>query len=417
MRALGAFFFKGWELDLAVRYLKTRRKHGGITLVAMLSYIGVALAVTALITVMSVMNGLQGQIMGRFLTFKSHADITGEALGHMATREAMLSRLKAVPGVTDVTPVVEASALAESAEASAPVLLRGFSTASLARSGIGGTFVNGTLEGYATGDKVLLGEGVANTLGLKAGDQIILTVPGYSAEGGISAVRRPFVVGGVFSAQDAKIDQTYVYMPLAAAQDFLGLGSRWDKVEVWTKNPYRIGRLMPQLLKSAGPGTKLESWMQRDSAIWHALKFEATAMRLILSFVTIIAATNIVAGIIMLVKNKTRDIAILRTIGAGKMGVARIFFLSGVMVGGAGTLTGALLGIGIAAFIYPIQRAFEWLFHFSFALGGMAYLPATLRAEEIVFVVVTAFFATSVCTLIPALAAARLEPIDALRYE
>ena len=410
------FLFKGWEFDLAVRYLRTKRKNGGIAVIAILSYVGVALAVTALIAVMSVMNGFQGEIMGRFLTFNSHADISGPAINDSLNREAMLSRLKAVTGVVDASPYVETSALAESRLTSTPAFIRGGSGESLRRAGIGRDLIAGSFDGYAD-DAVLIGEGVAGNLGLRVGDQIILTVPGGQSVDNLAAERRAYTVAGIFSSKVAKIDQTYIYMPLTEAQDFLGRGDKWDMIEIRVRNPYRIESVMLRLQAAAGKNAKIEDWKHRDSVIWGGLKFEAAAMRAILFFVTVIAAMNIVSGIVMLVKNKTRDIAILRTIGAGKASITRIFFLAGALVGAAGTFTGLVVGVAIVTFIYPLQRGLEWLFHFSFAMGDMAYLPATLHVGETLLVVFGAFIATSLCTLIPALSAARLEPVDALRYE
>ncbi|HTM79515.1 ABC transporter permease [Asticcacaulis sp.] len=410
------FLFKGWEFDLAVRYLRTKRKNGGIAVIAILSYVGVALAVTALIAVMSVMNGFQGEIMGRFLTFNSHADISGPVINDSLNREAMLSRLRAVPGVVDAAPYVESSALAESRLTSAPAFVRGGSGESLRRAGIGRDLIAGSFDAYAD-DAVLIGEGVAGNLGLRVGDQIVLTVPGGRSADNLAAERRAYTVAGIFSSKVAKIDQTYIYMPLAEAQAFLGRDSKWDMIEIRVRKPYRIESVMPRLQAVAGENAKIENWKHRDSVIWGALKFEAAAMRAILFFVTIIAAMNIVSGIVMLVKNKTRDIAILRTIGAGKASITRIFFLAGALVGAAGTFTGLVVGVAIVTFIYPLQRGLEWLFHFSFAMGDMAYLPASLHVGETLFVVFGAFIATSLCTLIPALSAARLEPVDALRYE
>ncbi len=410
------FFFKGWEFDLAVRYLRTKRKNGGIAVIAILSYVGVALAVTALIAVMSVMNGFQGEIMGRFLTFNSHVDISGPAINNAATRDAMLSRLSAVPGVIDAAPYVESSALVESRLTSAPAFIRGGSEESLRRAGISRDLIAGSFDDYAD-DTVLIGEGVADSLGLKVGDQIVLTVPGGQSTDDLAAERRAYTVAGIFSSKVARIDQTYIYMRLTEAQDFLARGGKWDMVEIRVRNPYRIETIMLRLKSAAGKNTRIEDWKHRDSVVWGALKFEAAAMRVILFFVTVIAAMNIVSGIVMLVKNKTRDIAILRTIGAGKASITRIFFLAGALVGAAGTFTGLVVGVVLVIFIYPLQRGLEWLFHFNFAMGDMAYLPASLHVGETLIVVFGAFIATSLCTLIPALAASRLEPVDALRYE
>lgn len=410
------FLFKSWELDLAVRYLRTKRKNGGIAVIAILSYTGIALAVTALIAVMSVMNGFQGEIMGRFLTFNSHADITGPAINDSRMRDAMLSRLRMTRRVVDAAPYVESSGLGESHLASAPVFIRGGDALSLKRAGIANDLLVGSFDDF--GDNgVLIGEGVADNLGLRAGDRIVLTVPGDQSADNLAASRRGYTVAGIFRSKVARIDQTYIYMPLAEAQDFLGRDGKWDMIEIRVRNPYRIEFVMPRLKAAVGKNTKIEDWKHRDSVVWNALKFEAAAMRAILFFVTVIAAMNIVTGVVMLVKNKTRDIAILRTIGAGRGAITRIFFLAGVLVGAAGTFTGLVAGVAIVTFIYPLQRGLEWLFHFNFAMGDMAYLPASLHVGETLVVVFGAFIATSLCTLIPALSASRLEPVDALRYE
>ena len=408
--------FRLWEFDLAVRYLRNRRANGGITVIAIISYVGVMLAVTALIAIMSVVHGLQGQLLGNHLIFNSHVDIAGAAINDPQTRDAMVARLSRVDGVTSVAPYVQLAGIGAASAGNANIYVRSGKDDALQKAGIDQYLVAGSLDAYTRGDGVLIGSDLADNMGLGVGDTLSVTVPVGSGLD-LTSSSATYIVSGIFRSNAGRVDATYVYLPWRAAQALLHRNGKWDVVELRTDNPYRVDRMLSDLKRAAGPNSHVVSWKDRDKVIWQALKLEETVMRIILFFVTVIASLSIIAGIVMLVKNKARDIAILRTIGTGKHSIARIFFLSGAMIGTAGTFSGLMLGVVIVTWMVPVQKALNGLFHVQTGLVGAAYLPARLDVIEVVFIVIGVLVASCLCALVPALSAARLEPVDALRYE
>ncbi|MDV6329519.1 ABC transporter permease [Asticcacaulis sp. 201] len=396
--------------------MRNRRANGGITVIAIISYVGVTLAVTALIAIMSVVHGLQGQLLGNHLIFNSHVDITGAAINDDRTRDGLAARLLRVDGVTSVEPYVQMAGIAAATAGNANIYVRSGKDDALQKAGIDHYLVAGSFEAYKRGDGVLIGGDLADNMGLGVGDTLSVTVPVGSGLD-LTSSSATYIVSGIFRSNAGRVDATYVYVPWTAAQTLLHRNGKWDVVELRTDSPYRVDRILSDLKRVAGPNGQVVSWKDRDKIIWQALKLEETVMRIILFFVTIIASLSIIAGIVMLVKNKARDVAILRTIGAGSGSIARIFFLSGAMIGTAGTFTGLTLGVVIVAWMVPAQKALNSLFHVQTGLVGAAYLPARLDVVEVVFIVIGVLAASCLCALVPALSAAQLEPVDALRYE
>lgn len=424
---LSMFAFRPWEADLAMRYLRTKRKDGGIAVIAIISFVGIALAVTALISVLSIMNGFRDELMSRTLAFSGHAYVSGPALNDFAHRDGMLARVKAVPGVIEATPQIDSYGLIQNAQGQTGMaVMRGVVPADLKHTPI----VAGTLEkggsmdqfgvGDYGGDVVLVGDGVASDLGLIPGDQITLTSPGGSSVIGTRPNQKLYTVGGIFKSGVSEIDKSFVYMPIQQAQLFFGRDDEWDEVELKVQKPYDIDAYAPALRKAAGPGAMISTWKELNAPLWGALKVERNAMRFILFFIVIIATLNIISGIVMLVKNKARDVAILRTMGADRSAISRIFFLTGTSIGAAGTLCGLLIGVLFCTFIRQIQDALEWIFHvqlFNKDIYFLDHVPAKMEPSEVAFVVIASLLAASLSTFFPALWASKLEPVEALRYE
>lgn len=420
------FGFKPWEFSLAMRYLRTRRKDGGIAVIAIISYVGITLAVTALISTMSIMNGFREEMLSRLLAFGGHGYIYGPALNDFAHRDGMLQRIKAVPGVNQVAPFLTGAALIQSTSGDIDgAYVRGVEPDTLKNTAIiRDNISDGSLTLFGVGDYggnvVMIGDGLANRMGLRAGDQVTLVSPGGSTAFGATPRRVMYEIGGVFHSGVSEIDRAFVYLPLSQAQLFFDREDEWDMVEIKVDNPYNVMAWRSGLLKAAGEGALYQDWTQQNATLWGALKVERTAMGFILFFIVIIATLNIISGVVMLVKNKTRDIAILRTMGADRSAISRVFFLTGSTIGAAGTFTGLVLGVLFCTFIRQIQGALEWVFNtqlFPKDVYFLDHVPAKMEPTEVTIIVVASLLAACLSTLFPSLWAAKLEPVEALRYE
>ena len=341
--------FSSWERAIAGRYLRARRKEGGVALISIISFIGITLAVAVLIIVMSVMNGFRTELMSRILGFNGHAYVTGPILND-ATRDAVIARLRKIPGVAQVTPMVESYALAlgPGGQATGSVV-RGVSPTDLRRIKlIDDNIKEGSLFGFGQGefggDRVLLGDRLAATLDVQVGDPVTLISPtGEVTAFGSNPRRKTYSVGGVFSIGMSEYDGVFVYMPLQQAQLFFGRDQGVDKIEIMLDNPDKLDQILPAIRDAVGPNGQVTDWRSQNQSFFNALEVERNTMRLILMMLVFIAAANIISGLVMLVKNKGRDIAILRTMGASPGAILRIFFMSGAAIGALGTLAGLAL--------------------------------------------------------------------------
>ena len=418
--------FSAWELGLAVRYLRAKRKEGGIALIAIISYVAIALAVMALITVMSIMAGFRATLLDRMLSFNGHMYVSGDLL-RSPERDAAVARLKAVPGVVFVTPMTNDQSIVRAGGATTGAIVRGVAPGDLqsmqyvydsltpeARQAFG--------QGDYGGDNILIGKALAEGLGLRIGDPISLYSPtgASSAFGNLGGLEKTYRVGGVFSSGTADFDQAFIFMPLEQAQLFYGKEAVWDVIELKIEQPDRVEALRLPVQRAAGQTGLVSDWRDRLAAFWGALKVERVAMSIILGLVVAIAALNIISGIVMLVKNKTKDIAILRTVGASQSSMLRIFFLAGAMIGVAGTLTGLILGLLFCLNIGSIQHFLEFVFQtelFNADVYMLDAVPALVDPVDVFWVTVWSFFMSCVAGLIPSWQAARLDPVEALRYE
>jgi len=418
--------FSAWEFELALRYLRARRKEGGIALIAIISYVAIALAVMALIVVMSIMAGFRSELLDRMLSFNGHMYVQGQVLND-PDREATVARIAAVRGVASVTPLVESQSLVRAGGQTTGAIVRGIRPQDLgsmsyvydsltpeARAGFG--------QGPWGGDDIIIGKSLAEQLGLRVGDPITLYSPtgADSAFGNLGGLEKTYRVGGVFTSGTADFDRAFLFMPLEQAQLFFGKEGVWDVIEMKVDEPDRVAELLQPVRQAAGPTALVSDWRDRLAAFWGALKVERVAMGIILGLVVAIAALNIISGIVMLVKNKTRDIAILRTVGASQMSMLRIFFISGAAIGIAGTVTGLVLGLVFCLNIGPIQHFLEWLLQvqlFNADVYMLDSIPAEVDAMDVVWVTLWSVFMSCVASLLPSWRAAKMDPVEALRYE
>jgi len=346
--------------------------------------------------------------------------LDGPALG------PAVQRIRQVPGVVEAIPALQGQVLAMGPNQITGAIVRGIRPADIADTPIvAHNITHGSLNGFGQGDyggdMIVVGDRLAQGLGVKAGDPLTLVSPagGATAFGG-SPVQKTFTVGATFTVGMSQYDQAYIYMPLQQAQLFLGREGSVDEIEIRLAKPDRAEQMKGVIARAAGPTAVVTDWTQRDTSFWGALKVERSVMRLILLLLIGIAALNIISGLIMLVKNKGRDIAILRTMGAGQGSILRIFIMAGGTVGVLGTLAGLVLGVVFCLEISPIQGFVEWATGqqvFASDVYFLSRIPAKVDWLEVAFIVVFSIGMSFLATLPPSWNASRLDPVEALRYE
>ncbi|HWA62522.1 MAG TPA: lipoprotein-releasing ABC transporter permease subunit [Caulobacteraceae bacterium] len=415
--------FSAWERFIAARYLRAKRSQGGVALISVISFVAITLAVGALVIVMSIMNGFRSDLIGKIMGFNGHVFVIAGPM----TGETAVNRIRHVPGVVSAMPVVEGQVLVQGPAANAGAIVRGLSPADVRATAVVAAHVKPPAalrtfgQGEDGGDQVLLGARLAENLGVEPGDDVTLISPNGAATAfGTTPVRKTYTVGGVFSVGMSEYDQGFIYMPIDQAELFFGRASA-DYIEVKVADPDKAPELKPAIAQAAAVSPELVSdWTQKNSAFFGAVQVERNAMRLILMFIIAIAALNIISGLVMLVKNKGKDIAILRTMGATQGAILRIFFLDGAAIGVAGTVCGLIFGIVFCANIGPIQGFIEWVTGtqvFNPDVYFLSHVPAKIDWGEVVGVSIWTLGASFAATLLPAWQASRLDPVEALRYE
>ncbi|MFO1018890.1 MAG: lipoprotein-releasing ABC transporter permease subunit [Hyphomonadaceae bacterium] len=413
-----------FERMLAGRYLRARRQHGGVALISVISVTAIALAVAALIIIMSVMNGFRETLLSRILGVNGHVYV--DVRGMPRPEIDRLMRLAAeAPGVLHVTPIINEQALGTVDGRAAGILVRGIPRAQLESLPIVSESIRppGTLAGFQGIDSptILIGDRLAATLGVTEGMAIsILSPQGAMTPFGLTPRRKSFVIGGVFSVGMSEFDSILVYMPIEQAQIFFNRGDSADVLEIRIENPDRTTAAMMELRSRLGPDVMLYDWRANSQGLADALVVERNVMRLIFMVVVAIAALNIVTGLILMVKLKNRDIAILRTMGATRGAILRVFFMASASVGVIGLAVGLLVGVGFCVFIQPIQDFISMLTGFDIFPGtvySLESLPAKIEWMEVLIISVFTIALTFSATALTAWWASRLDPVEALRYE
>ena len=413
--------FSPFEWMLSLRYLRARRKEGFISVIAGFSFLGIVLGVATLIIVMAVMNGFRHELLEKILGLNGHLLI--QPLEKPLTDWAEVSdRIAKVPGIKLAAPIVEGQALASSPFNSGGVLVRGIRLADLEKlPSIANNIKQGTLNGFDEGQGVAIGRRLADQLSLRSGDNITLVAPqGAVTPMGTMPRIKVYKVAAVFEIGMSEYDSAFVFMPLKEAQAYFNRAGDVTALEVYTEHPDRVDTYRKAVETAAQRPIFMIDWRQRNATFFTALQVERNVMFMILTLIVLVAALNIVSGLIMLVKDKGQDIAILRTMGATQGAIMRIFLITGAAIGVVGTFVGFLLGVVVALNIESLRQFMSWLTStdlFSPELYFLSHLPADMDSSETIAVVVMALTLSLLATLYPSWRAARLDPVEALRYE
>ena len=413
--------FAPFEWMLSLRYLRARRKEGFISVIAGFSFLGIMLGVATLIIVMAVMNGFRQELLDKILGLNGHLLIQ-PVDGPLTDWAAVAERISKVPGVRLAAPIVEGQALASSPFSATGVLVRGVRLEDLKKlPSIANNIRQGTLDGFDEGQGIAIGKRLAEQLSVRAGDMVTLVAPrGAVTPMGTMPRIKAYKVAAVFEIGMSEYDAAFVFMPLAEGQAYFNHQGDVTAIEVYTLNPDRIERYRTLVADAAGRQIFMVDWRQRNATFFGALQVERNVMFLILALIVLVAALNIVSGLIMLVKDKGRDIAIMRTIGATRGAVMRIFLITGSAIGVTGTLVGFLVGTVVCINVDSIRQGLTWLTGipiFPPELYFLSRLPAEMDPTETGAVVLMALTLSLLATLYPSWRAARLDPVEALRYE
>jgi lipoprotein-releasing system permease protein len=417
----GTRAFSPFEWMLSLRYLRARRKEGFISVIAGFSFLGIMLGVATLIIVMAVMNGFRKELLDKILGLNGHLLI--QPLEKPLTDwEEVASRVAGVQGIRLAAPIVEGQALASSPFNASGVLIRGIRLMDLEKlPSVANNIKQGSLKGFDEEQGVAIGRRLADQLSLRSGDNITLVAPrGAVTPMGTTPRIKVYKIAAVFEIGMSEYDNAMVFMPLKEAQAYFNRASDVTAIEVYTDNPDRVDRYRKVVQDAAQRPIFMIDWRQRNATFFNALQVERNVMFLILTLIVLVAALNIVSGLIMLVKDKGQDIAILRTMGATQGAIMRVFLITGASIGVVGTIVGFMLGVVVCLNIESIRQFLSWLTNtelFSPELYFLSRLPADMDSGETTAVVIMALVLSLLATLYPSWRAARLDPVEALRYE
>jgi lipoprotein-releasing system permease protein len=409
-----------FERMVAFRYLRARRAEGFVSVIAIFSLLGIALGVATLIIVMSVMNGFRAELVGRILGLNGHLAVYGET-NRLSDFEAAAERVRQVPGVVAATPLIEGQVMATADAGASGALVRGIRPEDIReRRLIADHIVAGSLAEFGD-DNIAVGERLARRLGVGIGGRITLISPeGTDTAFGTVPRLKTYTVAALFNVGFYEYDNSFIYVPLRSAQIFFRMPEAVSNLEVFVENPDRVQAVGRDIAAALGGRVRIVDWQQANSTLVNAVDIERNVMFLILALIILVASFNIISGMIMLVKDKGRDIAILRTMGASRGMILRIFMLSGASIGIVGTLTGFALGVLFTVNIEAIRQFLQDLLRvklFAAEIYFFTRIPAQIEPGEVAAIVIMALALSFLATLYPSWRAARLDPVEGLRYE
>lgn len=409
------------ELFIGLRYLRAKRRTRFVSFITLISLAGVALGVAALIVILSVMNGFEGELRTRLLSMTAHGQVSGQD-GRTENWREILAEVNSNPGVAAAAPLVQLEGMIQSGSELRAVMANGIDPqfeAELAETPV--NLLEGSLDSLTPGSRnMILGRILAVELGLRIGDGVVLLVPRPVGDGTLEPVLERFVLSGVFEAGLQDHDGSLALVNGDDVAAILGLGDARSAVRFRAHDVMAAPEIAAELQAAFGAGFVSSDWTVENASYFRAIRIEKMMMSLILSLIIGVAAFNIVASLVMVVTDKTNDIAVLRTLGMRANGVVKVFFVQGAMIGWAGVFIGVLLGVVLAINVPVIVPFLEQAFGFQIMPGDVFYvtrIPSELEFADVLVISVSAFVLTSLATLYPARRAALVNPAAALRYE
>ncbi|WP_372642165.1 lipoprotein-releasing ABC transporter permease subunit [Hyphomicrobium sp.] len=413
--------FSAFEWMIAGRYLRARRKEGFISVIAGFSFLGIMLGVATLIIVMAVMNGFRHDLFDKIMGLNGHVIV--QKLGdRFMDYDAVAENVRKVPGVKTAMPVIEGQVMVSSSSQALGGLVRGLRESDIkSLKLVSGNMRAGTLDGFDDQRGIAMGVRLANQLHVGLGDTVTLVSPrGAATPFGTAPRSKAYQITSIFELGMSEYDRMMIFMPLAEAQKYFSKAGEVDVVEVIVDSPEDVDRYDDLIKNAGGPTIAVNDWRQRNETFFNVLSVERNVMFIILSLIVLVAALNIISGLMMLVKDKGRDIAILRTMGATKGAVMRIFLITGASIGIVGTLAGLAIGVLFCWNIEHIKNFVSWVSGttvFDPSVYYLTKLPAEIDVHETGGIVVMALVLSVIATIYPSWKASKLDPVEALRYE
>ena len=415
-------FFNQTEQMIAFRYIKSRRVEGFISIAAWFSLIGIMLGVATLIVVMSVMNGFRTELVDRILGINGHLVVYEKNEPYVSNYNQIINKVSDIKNVIAVTPHLEGQALAKSKSTVSGVIIRGVNWSDLAaKKLLWKSLTQLTIDNYKNNEDIIIGYRLAQRLNVNVGDFISLISPnGMETALGILPIKQNFKIGGFFDIGMYEYDNNFIFIPWKKAELFFSTKNIAHGIEIFLKDQKFTSSVSLNVKNKLGDELLVIDWKKRNSAFMSALAVEKNVMFIILSLIILVAAFNIISSMIMLVQTKKSDIALMRTMGASKYVIIRIFVLTGSIIGFFGTITGTILGVVVSSNIEAIRNFLTTILGselFSAEIYFLSKLPSNIYINEVIMVICVSIFLTLFASIFPAWKASRISPAEALRYE